>query len=258
MGTIVITGSAGGIGQATRARLEADGHRIIGVDMRDAEVLADLSTPEGRHAMVAGVEVACGGVLDGLLVGAGISSNGRNEALVVSVNYFGAVATLEGLRPMLARGTDPAVVAISSNSTTTQQGLPTDVVALCLAGDEAAATAAAPNSPMGGYPASKMALAHWARTQATKPDWVGAGIRLNVIAPGAINTPMTTPIAEMIMGLGDVFPMPMGRIAEPTEVASLVAYLLGPESRFFCGSFICMDGGTDAATRATDWPAPRP
>ena len=54
MGTIAITGSAGGIGAATRARLEADGHRVIGVDVRDAEVIADLATAAGRGAMVAG------------------------------------------------------------------------------------------------------------------------------------------------------------------------------------------------------------
>jgi nucleoside-diphosphate-sugar epimerase len=48
MGTIVVTGAAGGIGRATRARLEADGHRVIGVDVRDAEIIADLGTAAGR------------------------------------------------------------------------------------------------------------------------------------------------------------------------------------------------------------------
>jgi nucleoside-diphosphate-sugar epimerase len=65
MGTIVITGSAGGIGSATRARLERDGHRVIGVDVRDAEVVADLSNAEGRAAMIAAVTEASAGVLDG-------------------------------------------------------------------------------------------------------------------------------------------------------------------------------------------------
>ncbi|MET1000951.1 MAG: NAD-dependent epimerase, partial [Acidimicrobiia bacterium] len=52
MGTIALTGSAGGIGAATRVRLEHDGHRVIGVDVRDAEVIADLASPAGRDAMV--------------------------------------------------------------------------------------------------------------------------------------------------------------------------------------------------------------
>ncbi|MDE0579989.1 MAG: SDR family NAD(P)-dependent oxidoreductase [Acidimicrobiia bacterium] len=104
MGTIVITGSAGGIGQATRERLALDGHEVIRVDIRDAEVIADLSTPEGRTEMVGAVAAASGGRIDGLVAGAGIT--GPDPEQVVSINYFGAVATVEGLRPLLAQGTD--------------------------------------------------------------------------------------------------------------------------------------------------------
>jgi hypothetical protein len=67
VGTIAITGSAGGIGGATRALLEANGHRVIGIDVRDAEVIADLSTPEGRTVMIDDVTAASNGVLDGLV-----------------------------------------------------------------------------------------------------------------------------------------------------------------------------------------------
>src|SRR5690606_18906605 len=55
MRTIVVTGSASGMGAATRAALEADGDRVIGVDLRDAEVVADLSIAEGRRAAVEAV-----------------------------------------------------------------------------------------------------------------------------------------------------------------------------------------------------------
>ena len=85
MRTIVITGSAGGIGAATRARLEKEGHRVIGVDVRDAEVIADLSTPAGRAAMVDAVGAACDGKLDGLVAGAGIMGEdavGRGHQLL--------------------------------------------------------------------------------------------------------------------------------------------------------------------------------
>ena len=52
MRNIVITGSASGIGLATRKLLESQGDRVIGVDLRDADIVADLSTPEGRaHAV---------------------------------------------------------------------------------------------------------------------------------------------------------------------------------------------------------------
>ena len=257
MATIVVTGSSGGIGRATVARLETAGHRVIGVDVRDAEITADLATPAGRDAMVRDVERACGGLLDGLVAGAGVS--GAPGPVVASVNYFGAIATLEGLRPMLAAGTSSSAVAISSNSTTTQAGYALEVVDACLRGDEdeARRLTASDDDGINTYPATKLALARWVRRQATGADWVGAGIRLNAIAPGFIKTPMTEAIEQFVFDLGDVFPIPVRRPGEADEVAALLAYLLGPDAGFFCGSVLFMDGGTDAALRADDWPAPR-
>jgi NAD(P)-dependent dehydrogenase (short-subunit alcohol dehydrogenase family) len=254
VGTICITGAAGGIGAATRRRLERAGHRVIGVDLRDAEVEADLATPDGRSAMVEQVAEACGGVLDGLVVGAGV--NRGAPSLVVAVNYFGAVATLEGLRPLLADRPGASAVAVSSNSTTTQPGLSLPHVEACLAGDEAAARAVAGHG-VGAYGASKLALARWVRRQAVTAEWIGAGIRLNAVAPGFIATPMTAGTEDFIMGLGEIYPIPIGRAGQAEEVAGLLAYLLSPAAGFFCGSVVTMDGGTDAALRADDWPAAR-
>jgi NAD(P)-dependent dehydrogenase (short-subunit alcohol dehydrogenase family) len=253
--TICITGSAGGIGAATRVRLENEGARVIGVDVRDAEVIADLSTPAGRDAMVAAVGEQSGGVLDGLVAAAGIMGT---EPLVVAINYFGAIATLDGLRPLLARGTDASAVAISSNSTTTTPGLPNALVDVILAGDETAALAATGAAPgVFAYPASKLALARYVRHHAPTPDWIGAGIRLNAIAPGVIETPMTKNDLEFIFSIPDVFPVPIGRPGRPDEIASLLAYLLSPDAGFFCGSVVFADGGTDATVRADDYPSPR-
>lgn len=249
--TIAITGSAGGIGGATRARLESAGARVIGVDVRDAEVIADLSTAAGREAMVAGVSEACGGALDGLVAAAGVTND--DGRVVTSINYFGAIATLEGLRPLLAGRPGASAVAVSSNSTTTQPGVPVALAEACLAGDEAAALDVSGHG-IGAYAASKLALARWVRRQATTEDWVGAGIRLNAIAPGLIATPMTAATEEMILGLGDVFPIPIGRAGTADEVAALLCYLLGPDAGFFIGSVIHMDGGTDARLRSEDWP----
>jgi NAD(P)-dependent dehydrogenase (short-subunit alcohol dehydrogenase family) len=252
----VVTGSAGGIGAATCARLENDGHRVIGVDVRDAEVLADLASAGGRATMVDAVGAACGGVLDGLVAGAGIFGE---DPKVVAVNYFGAVATLEGLRPMLARGRDASAVAISSNSTTTTPGLPEPLVDVLLAGDEPAALAAVAKVPgLFAYPISKLALARWVRRHAVTDQWIGAGIRLNAIAPGVIRTPMTEPDLEFIFSIPDVFPVPIGRPGRADEMAALLAFLLSPDAGFFCGSVVFSDGGSDAATRADDFPAARP
>jgi NAD(P)-dependent dehydrogenase (short-subunit alcohol dehydrogenase family) len=253
--TIAVTGSAGGIGAATRARLEAAGATVIGVDVRDAEVIADLATPDGRAAMVAAVTDACGGALDGLVAGAGVThDDGR---LVTAINYFGAVATLEGLRPLLAGRPGASAVAISSNSATTQPALPVDHVERCLAGDEAAALDGAPHG-VAAYGATKLALARWVRRHATTDDWIGSGIRLNAVAPGLIDTPMTAGQQDFIFSLGEIFPIPIARAGTADEVAGLLAYLLSPDAGFFCGSVLCMDGGTDAALRAEHWPAPLP
>jgi NAD(P)-dependent dehydrogenase (short-subunit alcohol dehydrogenase family) len=219
-------------------------------------VLADLSTPAGRAAMVEAVTRACDGVLDGLVAGAGIMGD---QPAVVAINFFGAVATLEGLRPLLARGAEPSAIAISSNSTTTTPGLPAALVDTISAGDEAAALAATADQPgVFAYPASKLALARYVRHHAPTPEWIGAGIRLNAIAPGVIETPMTKNDLDFIFSIPDVFPVPVGRPGRAEEMAALLAFLLSPDASFFCGSVVFADGGTDAAVRADDFPLPRP
>lgn len=254
MGTIAITGSASGIGKATRERLEREGHTVIGVDLRDAEVIADLTTPDGRSAMVEGVTRASGGALDGLLAGAGVSGRTSESSRVLRLNYFGAVATLAGLRPLLAKGTNASAVAISSNAATTQPtGADPAAVAACLAGDEESVIANAADIGAMSYAVAKLALARWVRRNAVTKEWVGSGIRLNAIAPGIIVTPMTEAGLETILNMPN-WPRPTEEPGRPEEVAGLIRYLLSPEARYFVGSFIVMDGGTDAALRPDDWP----
>src|SRR4051812_19627389 len=115
MRTVVITGSASGMGAVTKARLEAAGDKVIGVDIKDADVVADLGTSEGRQAAIDGV-AALTDSIDGLVTWAGLPGlTDRPGSLLASVNYFGSIALLEGLRPLLAKGDRPAAVAISSN-----------------------------------------------------------------------------------------------------------------------------------------------
>ena len=259
--TAVVTGSASGIGAATAERLRARGEQVIGVDVRDADVIADLSTPDGRTAAINGVTALAGDSLDRLVTCAGLGPiPSRAGSAIVKVNYFGTVELLRGLRPLLANGTAPAAVAISSNSTTCSPGVPEDLVELCLSGDEEAASARADEAGgMGGtYPASKIAVAHWIRRSAVTPDWIGAGIRLNAVAPGLIETAM---IAEgradaTVAPMLDLFPIPMGRPGRPEEIAAVIDFLLGPDAGLLVGSVLFADGGTDALLRTGDWPAP--
>jgi len=238
MRTVVVTGSASGMGAATKARFEADGQRVIGIDIRDADVVVDLGTAVGRQAAIDAIEAQSDGAIDGLVTWAGLAGLTRSAgSRLVSVNYFGSVALHEGMRPFLANGDRPAAVVISSNSTTCQPGVPMDVVERCLAGDEAGARDAA---------------------DAAGADWAGAGIMLNVVAPGAVETPLLQASREdpVIGHLVDAFPVPVGRKASADELAAFVQFLLGPDARFFCGSVVFVDGGTDAQLRADDFPQP--
>lgn len=156
MRTIVVTGSASGMGAATKTRLEAAGDRVIGVDIQPADVVADLGTVEGRRSAINEITEQSNGVIDGPV------------------------------------------------------------------------------------------------------SWAGAGISLNAVVPGAVETAMTIATrADPVIGeFVDSFPLPVGRLEAADELAAFVEFLLGPNARFFCGSILYQDGGTDALLRADAVPTP--
>ncbi len=258
MSTYALSGTASGMGRATKALLESEGHRVIGIDRADAEVLVDLSVPDGRAAAVEQVLELCGGVLDGVALFAGVvGGTGRAGSALVSINYFGSVVVLEGLRPALAAAGESAAVLISSNSVTIMPGWDQAVVDACLAEQEAAACELADlGDSMLAYPATKAAIARFVRRQAPRVEWAGAGIRLNAIAPGLVETAMVAETrADPVMAEHmKALPLPLGRGGTAEELAALVALLLSPAGRFFCGSVLLCDGGTEALFRPDDWP----
>jgi NAD(P)-dependent dehydrogenase (short-subunit alcohol dehydrogenase family) len=249
--TCAITGSASGIGLAIRRKLESEGARVIGVDLRDAEVLADLSTAEGRRAAVSGVLARCGGRLDRLVLSAGVGAHVRPPSLVTAVNYFGALVPLDGLFEALRAGESPAALVVTSNSA---QLAPLDdhpYVTALLADDEAEAArlADAGDSPIVAYMGAKHALGRAVRRRAG--EWGRAGVRLNAIAPGPVKTPllagdMADPVTGPAIGKLSI---PLGRMGEPEEVAALAAFLLGERARWIHGSIHYIDGGNDAEIR---------
>jgi NAD(P)-dependent dehydrogenase (short-subunit alcohol dehydrogenase family) len=245
--TIAVTGSAGGIGGAIRARIEAAGHDVLGVDVRDAEVIADLSSADGRTAACTAITAETGGALDGLVVAAGIG--GSTEAppsMVARINYFGAVGLLEGLQEQLAAGQLEAAVAIASNSATAVPLADATLVDRCLAGDEeAAAKTAEDMDGEGVYAFAKLALARKVRRLAV--EWA-PGIRVNAVAPGPVLTPLTRAALDHPV-TGDLirsYPIPMDRWGEQSEIAEAVWFLLSPQSSWTTGSVLFVDGGTDA------------
>jgi NAD(P)-dependent dehydrogenase (short-subunit alcohol dehydrogenase family) len=255
MRTCVVTGAASGIGAATVARLESKGHRVIGVDLRGATVNVDLATEGDRARMVREVAALADGSVDVVVANAGTIGQGATD---VRVNYFGTVATLEGLRPLLARGSEPRAVVTASQAIVHE--VHDDLVDACVDGNEwgAVATLPAEPSPFDAtwiYASTKRALATWIRAHAPTPEWAGEGIALNAVAPGVVRSPMTQPLLDDPVGaelLSAAIPMPLGGVAEPAAIAHVIDFLAAAETTAITGQVLFVDGGGDCVLRGAD------
>ena len=252
--TYVVTGSASGIGKATTELLTQRGNRVIGVDMHDADVTVDLSSAEGRTELVARVTELATGQIDAIVANAGLATP---TAKTVAVNFFGTVATLQGLKPLLAGSPAPRAVLTASMASLFP---PDDALleALLLGNEAKAMSRGAELEAAGGdtanliYGTTKRALARWVRRNAPTAEWAGAGIPLNAVAPGVVETPMTaafTSSKEARESLLTMVPMPLNGIFEPRDAAYLLAWLTSEENAHLCGQVVFIDGGSDAVIR---------
>jgi len=254
MAIYAMTGGATGIGAALKQQLLSAGHQVISVDIKEGDIIADLSSTEGRQTAVEGIRERAPDGLDGFIPCAGLPPVAKPLSLIAQVNYFAVVETVAGLRDLIAkkRGT---VLLVSSNSAPM---VPADdeFVQLCLSGDEGAACAhIETRDGHTAYAGSKRAVTVWMRRNVV--EYAAAGVRLNAVAPGITRTPLSEQVmadeelGEAMKSFGEM--TPWGGTAQPDQIASVMRFMLSAESDFVCGSVFFVDGGADAMLRNEDF-----
>jgi NAD(P)-dependent dehydrogenase (short-subunit alcohol dehydrogenase family) len=244
---VLVTGAASGIGRATCLRLAALGREsgsaaaIAAVDIAPSAALdalyteltergatclpliGDLGNAEVPAQLV---EQACNefGGLDGLVSNAGVNCPGR------LVDY--AVEDWDRLFAVNTRAT--WLLGKAAHRALKDSGGAVVTVA-SMSGSNAHAN-------LGAYAPSKAAAIMLMRVMAQ--EFGADGIRVNSVSPGMVRTGMTTRVYEnneVAQGRADL--VPLGRIAEPEDIAEAIAYLLSPQSRYINGHDLVVDGG---------------
>ena len=224
----VVTGGASGIGAAVTVALQAEGVRVASLDLdpggpADHRVVCDV-TDEASVAAAVDEAVGLLGGLDYAFVNAGVAGMGSIGAMpaaewdrVVDVNLRGVFLTVQRVaRHLEASGTGGAIVITSSSA-----GQTVDL-------------------GMVHYSVSKIGVRHLAAIAARE---LGPhGIRVNVVAPGLTETPMTAATAEL-PGYHDLLRRvtPLGRIGAPDDIAEAVLALFA--LRWVTGQTLAVDGG---------------
>ena len=249
--TFVVTGASSGIGKGIAERLESKGHRILRVSRSNADISADLGKPEDRARVIEEVARLAPEGIDGVCTSAGMSDPSRPD-LVTATNYFGTTDLIEGLYPQF-RKPGARCVAISSVGMLQAGDSSAKLQELCLAGDEDGAREEASKlTLMEVYPGTKQALSIWARSVATRPDWAGEGVMVNVISPGIVATPMNEAALadpELDAKRQKASPRVAKGVAQPEDIAELADFLLNCETNHLIGQVIFHDSGTEAILR---------
>jgi NAD(P)-dependent dehydrogenase (short-subunit alcohol dehydrogenase family) len=239
-GKVLVCGAAGGIGGTVARQLAEAGAKVLGTDRGTAPagfdggwVSADIATREGRTA----IAKDAGEGLGGLVLAAGIldpaewaAIDEAQAASVFAVNLFGPAFLVRDLEPKLADGA--SVVLVGS----------------------VAGLRASPATPF--YAASKAALRNMAASLAAL--FQPRGIRVNTVAPGLIDTPLTARLNDELarrrgIDVSEIVAeraaaIPMGRAGSSEEVADAVLYLLSGQSSYLTGSTLTATGGVLAGS----------
>ena len=229
----LITGAAGGIGQAIVAALRAEGVMVAGTDLRDGEadhfIVGDLADAAFCDALPGRAAEAMGG-LDILVNNAGIITRGKiteasdeDFARSIAINVEAPFRLCRAAIPIMARAGGGAIVNVAS----------------CWG------VHPGPNHPV--YVMSKAAVA--SLTQCLGMDHAHQGIRVNAVCPNEVNTPMIR-TGFVTRGLDPDraiealnASVPLGRIAEPEDIADVVVFLASDKARYLCGSLVEVNGG---------------
>ncbi|ODU06231.1 MAG: hypothetical protein ABS81_05290 [Pseudonocardia sp. SCN 72-86] len=241
----IVTGAASGIGAATAALLERDGATVARIDVAvvaDAGIalVADVRDSGQVDAVVANAVRQLGG-LDLVAHIAGVDAD---RAIKAEVGAYAAAGGTTGFNGVTSLTDEEWRRVLSINLDGTFYVLRATLRHLTEQGSGAVVTTASTAALAGAvgfahYCASKAGVR--LLTQAAAKEAVGFGVRVNAIAPGATNTPLLRRTPPAV--LAQVGGTPIGRAADPDEVAEGIAFLLSDDASYIVGETLNVNGG---------------